>query len=124
MAMRLLTLLHSHLAAKGLLLNHITTSSELCSNASLQVKLPVRLQPLRLPLVGEFAAQDSLIAERTLEAGTPYVMDIEDAEIYRCAEVAAPHLATHRLGEPLMAHSFSHLRCHACQAVYPTGPAM
>lgn len=41
------------------------------------------LQPLKLPLIGEFAAQNCLIAERTLEAGTPYVMDIDDAEIYR-----------------------------------------
>ena len=55
---------------------------------ALQVKLPARLQPLRLPLVGDFAAQDSLIAERTLEAGTPYIMDIEDAEIYRCILLA------------------------------------
>ena len=52
---------------------------------ALQVALPARLQPLRVPLVGAFAAQDSLIAERTLEAGTPYVMDIDDAEIYRRA---------------------------------------
>ncbi len=52
------------------------------------MKLPARLQPLRLPLVGDFAAQDSLIAERTLEAGTPYIMDIDDAEIYRCVLLA------------------------------------
>jgi len=62
---------------------------------TLQVKLPARLQPLRLPLVGDFAAQDSLIAERTLEAGTPYIMDIEDAEIYRCVLLAD---ARHSIG--------------------------
>lgn len=54
-----------------------------CSRLSAQVKLPLGLVPLRFPLIGDFAAQNCLIAERTLEAGTPYVMDIDDAEIYR-----------------------------------------
>ena len=61
------------------------SGSNPCVHA-LQAKLPARLQPLRFPLVGEFAAQDCLIAERTLESGTPYVMDIDDAEIYRYAD--------------------------------------
>lgn len=48
-----------------------------------QTKLPLRLKPLTVPFAGAFACQDALIAERTLEGGSPYIMDLEDADIYR-----------------------------------------
>ena len=34
--------------------------------------------------VDAVVCQDALIAERTLEGGSPYVMDLDAADVYRC----------------------------------------
>ncbi|TVU16318.1 hypothetical protein EJB05_39875, partial [Eragrostis curvula] len=45
--------------------------------------LPGVLQQLRLPLVGEFTCQNAVLAERFIEAGSPYVLKNEKADVYR-----------------------------------------
>ncbi|KAA8499975.1 Haloalkane dehalogenase [Porphyridium purpureum] len=46
-------------------------------------KLPFVLQQYKLPLVQQFVAQDAMRSERFLEAGSNYLMSVEDAERYR-----------------------------------------
>eukprot|EP00188_Purpureofilum_apyrenoidigerum_P005885 Plantae.Rhodophyta-Purpureofilum_apyrenoidigerum.ctg8215.p1 GENE.Plantae.Rhodophyta-Purpureofilum_apyrenoidigerum.ctg8215~~Plantae.Rhodophyta-Purpureofilum_apyrenoidigerum.ctg8215.p1 ORF type:complete len:414 (+),score=58.95 Plantae.Rhodophyta-Purpureofilum_apyrenoidigerum.ctg8215:113-1354(+) len=46
-------------------------------------KLPFYLQQYKIPLVAPFVAQDSMRAERFLEAGGPYVMSLSDSDRYR-----------------------------------------
>jgi pimeloyl-ACP methyl ester carboxylesterase len=62
-----------------------------------EAKLPLRLKPLTVPFAGAFACQDALIAERTLEAGSKYVMDLADADIYRY-----PYLSSSQAGVALL----------------------
>mmetsp|Transcript_3440 Transcript_3440/g.9967 ORF Transcript_3440/g.9967 Transcript_3440/m.9967 type:complete len:384 (-) Transcript_3440:349-1500(-) len=62
-----------------------------------EAKLPPRLVPLRIPLANAIACQDALIAERTLEGGSPYEMDLDDADVYRY-----PYLTGSRKGKALM----------------------
>lgn len=62
-----------------------------------EAKLPVRLQALRVPFAGAFVCQDCLIAERTLEGGSPYEMSLDDADIYRY-----PYLSSSQAGVSLL----------------------
>lgn len=45
--------------------------------------LPGLFQQLRIPLFGEFTSQNAIIAERFIEAGSPYVLKLEKADVYR-----------------------------------------
>ncbi|KAG6522485.1 hypothetical protein ZIOFF_019625 [Zingiber officinale] len=45
--------------------------------------LPGLFQKLRIPLYGEFTCQNAIIAERFIEAGSPYVLKSEKADVYR-----------------------------------------
>jgi pimeloyl-ACP methyl ester carboxylesterase len=45
--------------------------------------LPGIFQQLRFPLVGEFTCQNAILPERFVEAGSPYVLEIDDADVYR-----------------------------------------
>ncbi|KAK3143561.1 hypothetical protein QOZ80_4AG0301880 [Eleusine coracana subsp. coracana] len=45
--------------------------------------LPGVFQQLRLPFVGEFTCQNAVLAERFIEAGSPYVLKLEKADVYR-----------------------------------------
>ncbi|GBG60881.1 hypothetical protein CBR_g16002 [Chara braunii] len=45
--------------------------------------LPAPLQQLRLPFIGEFASQNAVLPERFVEGSSRYVLDIEDADVYR-----------------------------------------
>ncbi|XP_031266922.1 uncharacterized protein LOC116125322, partial [Pistacia vera] len=38
---------------------------------------------LRIPLYGEFTCQNAITAERFIEAGSPYVLKLEKADVYR-----------------------------------------
>nr|XP_048329110.1 cis-3-alkyl-4-alkyloxetan-2-one decarboxylase isoform X2 [Ziziphus jujuba var. spinosa] len=44
---------------------------------------PGLFQKLRIPLYGEFTSQNAIIAERFIEAGSPYVLKLEKADVYR-----------------------------------------
>lgn len=61
-------------------------ASKSVSPVASQTKLPLRLKPLTVPFAGAFACQDAMIAERTLEGGSPYEMSLDDADVYRCFE--------------------------------------
>lgn len=45
--------------------------------------LPGIFQQLRFPLVGEFTCQNAILSERFVEAGSPYVLELDDADVYR-----------------------------------------
>lgn len=45
--------------------------------------IPGLFQQLRFPLLGEFTSQNAIIAERFIEAGSPYVLKNEKADVYR-----------------------------------------
>ncbi|XP_058734385.1 uncharacterized protein LOC131606124 [Vicia villosa] len=45
--------------------------------------IPGLFQQLRFPLYGEFQCQNAIIAERFIEAGSPYVLKNEKADVYR-----------------------------------------
>lgn len=45
--------------------------------------LPGIFQQLRLPLVGEFTSQNAMLAERFVERGSTYVLELNDADVYR-----------------------------------------
>uniref|UniRef100_A0A7I4BA16 AB hydrolase-1 domain-containing protein n=1 Tax=Physcomitrium patens TaxID=3218 RepID=A0A7I4BA16_PHYPA len=45
--------------------------------------LPGIFQQLRFPLVGEFTCQNAILPERFVEAGSPYVLELDDADVYR-----------------------------------------
>ncbi|KAI4329358.1 hypothetical protein L6164_021629 [Bauhinia variegata] len=45
--------------------------------------IPGLFQKLRIPLYGEFTSQNAIIAERFIEAGSPYVLKNEKADVYR-----------------------------------------
>lgn len=54
-------------------------------NSPLTVSSPVPglFNQLRLPLFGEFTCQNAVLAERFIEAGSPYVLKLEKADVYR-----------------------------------------
>jgi pimeloyl-ACP methyl ester carboxylesterase len=45
--------------------------------------VPGLFNQLRLPLFGEFTCQNAVLAERFIEAGSPYVLKSEKADVYR-----------------------------------------
>lgn len=45
--------------------------------------IPGLFQQLRFPLLGEFTCQNAIMAERFIEAGSPYVLKLEKADVYR-----------------------------------------
>ncbi|XP_030971063.1 uncharacterized protein LOC115991477 isoform X1 [Quercus lobata] len=54
-------------------------------NSPLTVSSPIPglFQKLRIPLYGEFTCQNAIMAERFIEAGSPYVLKLEKADVYR-----------------------------------------
>ncbi|XP_055961773.1 uncharacterized protein LOC126682734 [Mercurialis annua] len=54
-------------------------------NSPVTVSSPVPglLQKLRIPLLGEFTCQNAIEAERFIEGGSPYVLKLEKADVYR-----------------------------------------
>ncbi|CAI5990236.1 unnamed protein product [Closterium sp. NIES-65] len=45
--------------------------------------LPQIFQQLRLPFVGEFQCQNAVLAERFIEKGSPYSLELDNADVYR-----------------------------------------
>ncbi|KAH7288365.1 hypothetical protein KP509_31G023700 [Ceratopteris richardii] len=45
--------------------------------------LPSVFQQMRLPFIGEFTCQNAMLAERFVEGGSTYVLDLNDADVYR-----------------------------------------
>eukprot|EP00897_Mesotaenium_endlicherianum_P004528 jgi/Mesen1/4102/ME000216S03355 len=60
--------------------------------------LPSVFYQLRMPLVGEFVSQNAILAERFIEAGSPYVVESDDADVYRL-----PYLNSSDAGFALLA---------------------
>ncbi|XP_021639713.2 uncharacterized protein LOC110634871 [Hevea brasiliensis] len=60
-------------------------------NSPLTVSSPVPglFQKLRIPLFGEFTSQNAVMAERFIEAGSPYVLKTEKADVYRLPYLAS-----------------------------------
>ncbi|XP_028766388.1 uncharacterized protein LOC114724238 isoform X1 [Neltuma alba] len=54
-------------------------------NSPLTVSSPIPklFQQLRIPLFGEFTCQNAVMAERFIEAGSPYVLKNDKADVYR-----------------------------------------
>ncbi|GAB4842103.1 hypothetical protein Ancab_012061 [Ancistrocladus abbreviatus] len=54
-------------------------------NSPLTVSSPIPglFQKLRIPLYGEFTCQNAVMAERFIEAGSPYVLKLDKADVYR-----------------------------------------
>ncbi|XP_010250215.1 PREDICTED: uncharacterized protein LOC104592505 [Nelumbo nucifera] len=50
---------------------------------------PGLFQKLRIPLYGEFTCQNAVMAERFIEAGSPYVLKLEKADVYRLPYLAS-----------------------------------
>jgi pimeloyl-ACP methyl ester carboxylesterase len=61
-------------------------------------KLPWKIQQLGLPLVGDMMTQDPLLVDRTLEAGSRFVVSDEDLDVYR-----RPFLKSSDAGRSLLA---------------------
>ncbi|XP_077221873.1 alpha/beta-Hydrolases superfamily protein isoform X2 [Tasmannia lanceolata] len=51
--------------------------------------IPGLFQQLRIPLFGEFTSQNAVMAERFIEAGSPYVLKLEKADVYRLPYLAS-----------------------------------
>ncbi|KAI3455292.1 hypothetical protein Pfo_011955 [Paulownia fortunei] len=51
--------------------------------------LPGLFQQLRIPFFGEFTCQNAVMAERFIEAGSPYVLKLEKADVYRLPYLAS-----------------------------------
>lgn len=45
--------------------------------------LPSLFQQLRVPFLGEFTCQNAVLPERFVEGGSPYVLELDDADVYR-----------------------------------------
>ncbi|XP_012073134.1 cis-3-alkyl-4-alkyloxetan-2-one decarboxylase isoform X2 [Jatropha curcas] len=60
-------------------------------NSPLTVSSPVPglFQKLKIPLYGEFTSQNAIMAERFIEAGSPYVLKLEKADVYRLPYLAS-----------------------------------
>lgn len=63
----------SRISELAILNSPLTTSSP----------VPGLFQQLRIPLFGEFTSQNAIVAERFIEAGSPYVLKLEKADVYR-----------------------------------------
>jgi pimeloyl-ACP methyl ester carboxylesterase len=50
---------------------------------SADAKLPWKIQQMGLPFVGDMMTQDPLLVDRTLEAGSGFVVTDEDLDVYR-----------------------------------------
>ncbi|KAL3690442.1 hypothetical protein R1sor_016751 [Riccia sorocarpa] len=48
-----------------------------------QAPLPSLFQQLRIPFLGEFTCQNAILPERFVEEGSPYVLELDDADVYR-----------------------------------------
>lgn len=59
--------------------------------------LPGVFTQLRFPLVGEFVSQNAVVPERFVEGGSPYVLELDDADVYRL-----PYLDTSEAGFALL----------------------
>ncbi|XP_058115605.1 uncharacterized protein LOC131258353 isoform X3 [Magnolia sinica] len=51
--------------------------------------IPGLFQKLRIPLFGEFTSQNAVVPERFIEAGSPYVLKNEKADVYRLPYLAS-----------------------------------
>ncbi|CAN1317541.1 Cis-3-alkyl-4-alkyloxetan-2-one decarboxylase [Linum perenne] len=60
-------------------------------NTPLTVSSPVPglFKQLRIPLFGEFTCQNAITAERFIEAGSPYVLKTDKADVYRLPYLAS-----------------------------------
>ncbi|KAH7688516.1 Haloalkane dehalogenase protein [Dioscorea alata] len=56
---------------------------------SVSSQLPGLFQKLRIPLYGEFTCQNAVMAERFIEAGSPYVLKLDKADVYRLPYLAS-----------------------------------
>ncbi|WOL20312.1 hypothetical protein Cni_G29116 [Canna indica] len=63
--------------------NKISKLVILNSPLAISSPLPGLFQKLRIPLYGEFTCQNAVMAERFIEAGSPYVLKSEKADVYR-----------------------------------------
>ncbi|KAK6915082.1 Alpha/beta hydrolase fold-1 [Dillenia turbinata] len=63
----------SRISALAILNSPLTASSP----------IPGLFQKLKIPLYGEFTCQNAIMAERFIEAGSPYVLKSEKADVYR-----------------------------------------
>ncbi|PSS17827.1 Haloalkane dehalogenase [Actinidia chinensis var. chinensis] len=61
----------------------ITKLTILNSPLTVSSPIPGLFQQLRIPLFGEFTCQNAVLAERFIEAGSPYVLKLEKADVYR-----------------------------------------
>ncbi|XP_020589848.1 uncharacterized protein LOC110031123 isoform X3 [Phalaenopsis equestris] len=59
------------------------------SPLSARSSLPGLFQKLRIPLIGEFTCQNAIMAERFIESGSPYVLKLEKADVYRLPYLAS-----------------------------------
>jgi pimeloyl-ACP methyl ester carboxylesterase len=60
-------------------------------------KLPLRIQMMGWPFVGDMMTQDPLLVDRTLEGGGPYQVDDADLDVYR-----RPFLTSSDVGRALL----------------------
>ncbi|CAA2996453.1 haloalkane dehalogenase [Olea europaea subsp. europaea] len=63
----------SRISKLGIMNTQLTVSSP----------LPGLFNNLRIPFLGEFTCQNAIMAERFIEAGSPYVLKLEKADVYR-----------------------------------------
>ncbi|VFQ97969.1 unnamed protein product [Cuscuta campestris] len=68
------TLKNPNIVSKLVILNSPLTPSS---------PIPGLFQQLRIPFLGEFTCQNAVMAERFIEAGSPYVLKLEKADVYR-----------------------------------------
>ncbi|CAH9056513.1 unnamed protein product [Cuscuta epithymum] len=68
------TLKNSSKVSKLVILNSPLTPSS---------PIPWLFKQLRIPFFGEFTCQNAIMAERFIEAGSPYVLKLEKADVYR-----------------------------------------
>lgn len=69
--------------------NKISKLVVLNSPLNISSPLPWLFQKLRIPLYGEFTCQNAVMAERFIEAGSPYVLKLEKADVYRLPYLAS-----------------------------------
>lgn len=63
--------------------NRISKLAILNSPLTSTAPLPAVFKQMRFPLVGEFTCQNAMLAERFVEGGSTYVLDLNDADVYR-----------------------------------------
>ncbi|KAJ8773884.1 hypothetical protein K2173_009315 [Erythroxylum novogranatense] len=69
--------------------NKILKLTILNSPLTVSSPLPWLFQQLKIPLYGEFTCQNAVMAERFIEAGSPYVLKLEKADVYRLPYLAS-----------------------------------